>query len=270
MKWYLHACRNFVNFNGRAGRTEYWLFALFNAFFASIAIVLDISLKTSFTRYGESLSVGWIYTIYSLLVLLPSLSVTLRRLHDTGRNGWNFLIPVVSAAAFYLCLVEATKKAFWHETKAAGGWATGGLVLLCLGMILFTVLLLLKGDDGPNRFGERSAATANAHEHAADALIMLLVLGEACSRITGYLWSIAGNKLSKLANTNFSSYRKLQESFVVIANLLGFLSLFALMGLTFVVKDKRKRTVLFIITVLLALLQVHYCYTLITRSIYGE
>jgi uncharacterized membrane protein YhaH (DUF805 family) len=90
MEWYLKVLKTYVGFSGRARRKEYWMFYLFNAIAMIILAVLDGVLGTDRLLYG----------LYSLAVLLPSLAVTFRRLHDTGRSaGWIFigLIPLVGA-----------------------------------------------------------------------------------------------------------------------------------------------------------------------------
>ena len=85
---------NYANFSGRATRSEYWYFALFN-----FLINISFLIITYIAAYnGSSSAVGVIYIlsiIYSLAVLLPSLAVGVRRLHDTGRSGWWILINLV-------------------------------------------------------------------------------------------------------------------------------------------------------------------------------
>lgn len=99
MNWYLGCWKKYVEFSGRARRQEYWMFVLFNIL-ASVALaVVDGILGTS----------GALGGLYSLAVLLPSLAVTFRRLHDTDRSGWWLLIcliPLVGAIVFlvFLCL----------------------------------------------------------------------------------------------------------------------------------------------------------------------
>lgn len=91
MKWYIKVIQNYVNFKGRARRTEYWMFALFNSIFMLSAVMFDNLLDIVFydAVYGP------IYFIYSLLVLLPSLAVAVRRLHDIGKSGWYLLLSLI-------------------------------------------------------------------------------------------------------------------------------------------------------------------------------
>ena len=104
MNYYLNALRNYALFSGRARRSEYWYFILFNAIFSLLAVVLDHLLGTSFiinTINGPiDFYYGYCYLVYALIVFLPSLAVLVRRLHDVGKSGWFFLIsliPIVGA-----------------------------------------------------------------------------------------------------------------------------------------------------------------------------
>ncbi|MBH0329593.1 membrane protein [Brevibacillus brevis] len=85
MHWYTSVLKQYVAFAGRARRQEYWMFTLFN-----IIVSLVIALVDSLIGTASVLGM-----IYSLAVLLPSLGVTVRRLHDTGRSGWWVLLGLI-------------------------------------------------------------------------------------------------------------------------------------------------------------------------------
>ena len=96
MNWYLKVLRQYADFSGRARRKEYWMFALFNFIFAIVAAILDNIFGLAF----EGIGYGVIYCLYGLAVLVPSLAVGVRRLHDVGKSGWMILIsfiPLVGA-----------------------------------------------------------------------------------------------------------------------------------------------------------------------------
>lgn len=80
----------YVGFNGRARRSEYWYFFLFNMILSGVLNGLATATEAGiFTALG---------TIVSLGLLLPGLAVAIRRLHDIGKSGWNLLfslIPIV-------------------------------------------------------------------------------------------------------------------------------------------------------------------------------
>jgi uncharacterized membrane protein YhaH (DUF805 family) len=106
MQWYLQVLRQYAVFTGRARRTEYWMFTLFSVIIAIVLAVLDSLLGLSFMPGGT----GLLGLLYSLAVLLPSLGVSIRRLHDTGRTGWWLLIglvPLVGAIVLIVFLATA-------------------------------------------------------------------------------------------------------------------------------------------------------------------
>ncbi len=91
MNWYLKVLRQYADFSGRARRTEYWMFVLFNLIFGIIAIILDNVVGTA----NPTLGYGIFYGLYTLVVFIPGLAVTVRRLHDIGKSGWMFLIVLI-------------------------------------------------------------------------------------------------------------------------------------------------------------------------------
>ena len=88
-EWYLGVWQKYAQFTGRARRSEYWYFVLFNCIALVAVLFIDAALGTS-SRQGGT---GAFYVIYNLAVLLPSLSVGVRRMHDVGKSGWFLLIP---------------------------------------------------------------------------------------------------------------------------------------------------------------------------------
>jgi uncharacterized membrane protein YhaH (DUF805 family) len=103
--------RNYVTFSGRASRSEFWYWTLFGFLVAAVSSILDSALF-------PSMSTGPISAITSLLLLLPGLAVSVRRLHDLDRTGWWTLIT-----------------------------------LTIIGLIVLLIWDCTKGTDGPNRFG---------------------------------------------------------------------------------------------------------------------
>ncbi|WP_299020195.1 DUF805 domain-containing protein [uncultured Photobacterium sp.] len=91
MNWYLHVLKNYAVFNGRARRKEYWYFFLINAIISIVLSFVDNALATP----GSIEGAGLIGSIYSFAVLIPTIAVGVRRLHDTGRTGWWMLIAFI-------------------------------------------------------------------------------------------------------------------------------------------------------------------------------
>lgn len=78
---------NYMNFSGRASRSEYWFFTLFSFILGIITFVID-GVIFGWEYYEPT----WVGDITSIALFLPSLGVWIRRLHDVGRSGWWTLI----------------------------------------------------------------------------------------------------------------------------------------------------------------------------------
>ncbi len=86
IEWYKKVVfENYLNFNGRARRSEYWWFFLMNLISIIILIII-----------GGYIHFPFLVTIYQLGILIPSLAVGVRRMHDVGKSGWFLLIPIYS------------------------------------------------------------------------------------------------------------------------------------------------------------------------------
>ena len=85
MNYYLKVLQNYATFSGRARRKEYWMFTLFSIIIsAALGFVGGLS---------GTMVIG---NIYSLAVLIPTIAVGVRRMHDVGKSGWFLLIPIYS------------------------------------------------------------------------------------------------------------------------------------------------------------------------------
>ncbi|MET7692266.1 DUF805 domain-containing protein [Streptomyces sp. NPDC005483] len=118
MNYFLDVLKKYAVFSGRARRKEYWMYTLFVTI---IYIVLAV--------IGAVAKQAWIPIIFYVAILLPSLAVLVRRLHDTGRSGW---------------------------------WVLFGLVPLAGGITLL-VFTCLDGEPGENKFGPNPKGFAPAH-----------------------------------------------------------------------------------------------------------
>ena len=103
MSWYLGALKKYAVFSGRARRMEYWYFVLFNVIVAFVLAMIDALLGTT---TGVS-SFGLLSGLYSLAVLIPTLAVLVRRLHDIDRTGWWILINLIPLVGTIVLLVFA-------------------------------------------------------------------------------------------------------------------------------------------------------------------
>ena len=83
MNWYLAVLKKYADFSGRARRKEYWMFILFNILISFVIGILGAIIGETGGLITVSLS-----GLYSLFIFIPSIAVTVRRLHDTNRTGW--------------------------------------------------------------------------------------------------------------------------------------------------------------------------------------
>jgi uncharacterized membrane protein YhaH (DUF805 family) len=103
MNWYIKVLKQYADFNGRARRKEYWMFVLFNVIFSIATQLLDGILGLASFEEGN----GPINIIYTLALLVPSLAVAVRRMHDVGKSGWFILIPIYN---FILAVTNGEEK----------------------------------------------------------------------------------------------------------------------------------------------------------------
>ncbi len=98
--YYVRAFKKYADFNGRARRSEYWYFFLFNIIALMVAAGID-------SLYGMPV----LYGIYALASFIPGLAVAIRRLHDTDKSGWFILIaliPLIGLILIYFMCVDGT------------------------------------------------------------------------------------------------------------------------------------------------------------------
>ena len=110
----IKSCFNkYGNINGRATRSEYWYWTLFVILVSVVTFIIDVSLL------GSSIDDEFtpLNSIWSLAVLIPGITVTIRRFHDVNRSGWWILIifTVIGIIPYFYWLVkgsDATENSF--------------------------------------------------------------------------------------------------------------------------------------------------------------
>ncbi len=93
----------YADFKGRASRSEYWYFVLFTIIIAIILSILDsmiINPLLGIQPVVENARTGLLGTLFSLGILIPSMSLAIRRLHDIGKSGWWVLLGVIPVLNF--------------------------------------------------------------------------------------------------------------------------------------------------------------------------
>lgn len=125
MNWYFHCLTKFAEFKGRAQRKEYWYFVLISIVIFVALNIVDHSIGTVVSKSGIGLFSGF----YSVVVFIPNIAVSIRRLHDTNRTGWWILVNFIPL----------------------------------IGLLILLVFFVLDSTPGDNRFGPnpKSVGTAN-------------------------------------------------------------------------------------------------------------
>jgi uncharacterized membrane protein YhaH (DUF805 family) len=103
MEWYLMVWKRYAQFSGRSRRKELWMFVLFNTIIGTALYLCGMA------TMGQSSSLSMLffglYFVYLLAALVPGWAVGARRLHDTGRSGWWWLIALVPFVGAILLIV---------------------------------------------------------------------------------------------------------------------------------------------------------------------
>ena len=143
--------RKYVTFGGRARRSEYWYFYLFNILIGIAAGILD-GILTSTTGHSFQGS-GPITGLAQLALFLPSLAAMVRRLHDTNHSGW----LVLGFFAYLIVAIIVLVIGFTNLQTGAGGPMVVLAFVMLLGIFGFAiyllVLLCLNGTPGDNAYG---------------------------------------------------------------------------------------------------------------------
>jgi uncharacterized membrane protein YhaH (DUF805 family) len=128
MHWYFDVLKQYAVFSGRARRQEFWMFVLISTIICVVLNIIDSAANTQFTLHQgvaidgvlpDPTQIGTLGSLYTLVVLLPSIGVSVRRLHDIGRSGW------------------------WWWLNA----------IVCIGWIPLVVFQVTPGTVGDNKFG---------------------------------------------------------------------------------------------------------------------
>ena len=118
MQWFIYCLKNYAKFDGRAGRPEYWFYALFNTLIFFILQFLSSMLGLQYAM-NELITVYPLASIWQVVTFVPSLAVGVRRMHDINRSGFWLLF----------------------------------LLLPLIGWLLIMIFALLKGNDDDNDYG---------------------------------------------------------------------------------------------------------------------
>ncbi len=150
MEWMLMPLRRYAEFSGRSRRKEFWMFALFLFLIEAVCFALMLGGGFSFasiaypgatpTTPGPVFWLGAIILgLFGLAIIVPSIAVTIRRLHDRDMSGWWYLGMIVASLIPLVGFIAS---------------------------IAFLVIMCLPGTPGPNRFGADPKDPASAEVFA--------------------------------------------------------------------------------------------------------
>ncbi len=136
MSWMMLALRRYLDFKGRSRRREYWMFMVLCLIVIASAGIAMIAVAGSFQTQDQMATKFTIWAGFAILpLLIPLITVTIRRLHDLGLSGWWFLAVVIGAAIPMIDTIVA---------------------------LVHIIVMALPGRKGANRFGENPKETAGS------------------------------------------------------------------------------------------------------------
>jgi uncharacterized membrane protein YhaH (DUF805 family) len=186
----------YTDFSGRASRPEFWKFVLFIFLTDTLLVIINSAVFGPTVTQGYEVSVnqageqsqqvvtnymhdgGWLSNIFMLVVLLPFLAATWRRMHDIGRPGWHALLPVPACAMtfgiFYLpsSIVPIDTAAFPEGLDAPILVRLPQIIpafllvwALTVGSFIWVIVWLARrSDPNPNRFDISVGTSSEAAE----------------------------------------------------------------------------------------------------------
>jgi uncharacterized membrane protein YhaH (DUF805 family) len=165
MEWMFMPLKRYADFSGRSRRMEFWMWQLFQIMVYIVVVVLMMALgggammmmgsgadpASAMAAGGIVMIILLLYLLYCLAVLIPSIAVAVRRLHDTNRTGWWILAPL---APYLLMVVAAGMVAASPDSAGLVGVIALIAMVALVGLALtLLVFYLLDGTPGPNNYG---------------------------------------------------------------------------------------------------------------------
>jgi uncharacterized membrane protein YhaH (DUF805 family) len=140
MEWATLPLKRYAEFTGRSRRKEYWMFVLLCVCIGIVLYLIDglLGLRGMIGPYGPLL------LLFDLAILVPSIAVGIRRLHDTNRSGWWLLILYAPALISMLLPMMGIINLSLAMILS---------IISLIGLIVLIVFFVLEGTKGPNQYG---------------------------------------------------------------------------------------------------------------------
>ena len=171
MKYFLYCLKHYADFGGRASRSEFWYFRLFNVltFIGIYLIIIAIKRVTG-------IDLGFLRFAYPIALFIPNLAVSARRLHDTNRSGWWQLLTIITGLIMsglvitfvyliFLCAIwgeDMRGFSIFMEEKLLSALLFVSIICHIAAEILLLVWYCRDSQQGVNRFGPNPKEENNA------------------------------------------------------------------------------------------------------------
>ena len=232
MNQFIKVLSHYADFSGRARRKEYWMFVLFNAIFAFVWAFLGTLVLLLTVRHNRDILPGMyiVYLSYYIIMMLPSLAVVVRRLHDTGKSGWMLLV---------------------------------GLIPIAGGIWLF-VLMLTAGEERGNRYGpnpKTSESVFNEKAKLKSAGVTLIVASAVLILTTLFNWILRTFSETFMSGSIFTISQVFYLAATVLLLIVGILLLNE--NKMYEIQGKKKNAII------LFLIAVGICFVLTVANLFA-
>ena len=109
MQWFIYFLKNYAKFDGRAGRPEYWFYAIFSTLIFFILQFLSSMLGLQYSM-SDLITVYTLASVWQVVTLIPSMAVGVRRMHDINRSGFWLLFLLLPLIGWLLIMIFAVLK----------------------------------------------------------------------------------------------------------------------------------------------------------------
>ena len=172
MKYFLYCLQHYADFSGRARRSEFWYFQLFN-------VLIFIGIYLIILAIKRVIGIDWsfIISVYPIALFIPNLAVSARRLHDTNRSGWWQLLTIITGLITFGLVIILVYLLFFYaiwgidmrgfsifmEEKLLSVLLFISIICHIAAEILLLVWYCRDSQQGVNRFGPNPKEGNNAN-----------------------------------------------------------------------------------------------------------
>ena len=232
MNWYAQAIKRYIDIEGRSSRTEFWMFVLTNIIFAVLAFFLDNLFNINFEK--GRIGYGPIYILYALFSFVPGITISIRRLHDTGRSGLYFLISLIPIVGSIWLLILYCLESDKGNNKYGPNVE---------GLDVEQIQHAIKNNGNTYKDNTLINSTKNSDRNS-DAILFLVV---AWIFLSDLFWTLIRRLRIDFYNT---------ASYNIVNYFIKFIWILIPLMIAFTIKDKNKRIICYVIAAFYASVQI--------------